>query len=158
MMTFIQVLPVLVATASAIYISIVDIQEMRIPNRILVPTYIATILLMLFASIIEGEILHLAIALIGSLFSTFLYFFIHLMKPKGLGMGDVKFAGLLGLVLSWFAFPSALWALGLAFVASAVFSSIAIVFKFRRFDLLIPFGPFMVFSLLVMEYQHYFTN
>jgi len=158
MTSFMTILPVIFATSMALYISLIDIQEMRIPNRILFPTYIATSFLMLIASLMEGEILHLLIALIGSLFATFLFYFIHLMRPKGLGMGDVKFAGLLGLVLSWFAFPSALWGLALAFIASAVFSSIAILFRFRRLDLLLPFGPFMVFGLLVMEFQHYIAR
>jgi leader peptidase (prepilin peptidase)/N-methyltransferase len=152
---FIQFFPVLIATLSSLYICIVDIQEMRIPNRVLIPTYVATLILMTVASLAEGELLHVVISLIGSIFATFIFFFIHLMKPKGLGMGDVKFAGLLGLVLSWFAFPSGLWGLALAFVASALFSAVAIVFKFHKVDLLIPFGPFMVFGLLVMEYQHY---
>ena len=158
MKVLISILPVIVATTGALYISAIDIQEMRIPNRILFPLYIATVFLMLIASIVEGEILHLVIALIGSLFSLFLFYFIHIMKPKGLGMGDVKFAGLLGLVLSWFAFPSGLWGLALAFIASAIFSAIAIVFRFRKMDLLIPFGPFMVFGLLVMEFRHYLAT
>ena len=151
-------LPVIVATIAALYISIIDIQEMRIPNRILFPTYLVTTFLMLIASVMEREILHVVIAIIGSMFSVFLFYFIHLMRPKGLGMGDVKFAGLLGLILSWFAFPSGLWGLALAFIASAVFSAFAIVFRFRKFDLLIPFGPFMVFGLLVMEFQHYIVR
>ena len=34
-MGIIEILPVLIATGGSIYIAIIDIQEMRIPNRIL---------------------------------------------------------------------------------------------------------------------------
>jgi prepilin signal peptidase PulO-like enzyme (type II secretory pathway) len=58
--------------------------------------------------------------------------------------------------MSWFAFPSALLGLAFAFIASAVFASIAIILRMQKVDLLIPFGPFMVFGLLIVEFQHLF--
>jgi leader peptidase (prepilin peptidase)/N-methyltransferase len=155
-MGIIEILPVLIATGGSIYIAIIDIQEMRIPNRILLRLTLFTLATMFLASLIEGEILKVVLALFGGLFSIFIFFFIHLLRPEGLGMGDVKFAGFLGLTMSWFAFPSALLGLAFAFIASAVFASIAIIFRMQKVDLLIPFGPFMVFGLLIVEFQHLF--
>lgn len=146
--------PVVVATGFALYLAIVDIQEMKIPNRILIRGYATTGVMMLIASLLEGEFLLFIVALIGALFSLFFFYFIHILHPAGLGMGDVKFAGLLGAVMSWINFPVALIGLAVAFIASALFSIGAIIFRAQRLDLMIPFGPFMLFGLLFVEYRY----
>ncbi|NDC12895.1 MAG: hypothetical protein EBZ85_01975 [Actinobacteria bacterium] len=55
-MGIIEILPVLIATGGSIYIAIIDIQEMRIPNRILLRLTLFTLATMFLASLIEGEI------------------------------------------------------------------------------------------------------
>ncbi len=62
-------------------------------------------------------------------------------RGKGMGMGDVKLAGLMGLFLG---FPEIVVALALAFLTGAFAGVILILIGKKRFGEHIPFGPFLV--------------
>ena len=151
-MDLLTFLPVLVATSFAIYLSLVDIREMRIPNRILFPGILITSLIILSVALLRMDLWRAILAICGGVISTATFFMIHLLKPKGLGMGDVKFAGLIGIALSWISFPSGLIGLGVAFIASSIFSILVFVVKRDRFQRIIPFAPFMLLGLLFVEF------
>ena len=57
-----------------------------------------------------------------------------------MGMGDVKLAGLMGLILGW---PKIVVALYLAFLTGALVGVILILLGKKRFGEHIPFGPFL---------------
>ncbi|HUS52047.1 MAG TPA: prepilin peptidase [Candidatus Bathyarchaeia archaeon] len=59
---------------------------------------------------------------------------------KGMGMGDVKLAGLMGLILGW---PGIVIALYLAFLTGALVGVILILTGRKRFGQHLPFGPFL---------------
>lgn len=61
-------------------------------------------------------------------------------KSKGMGLGDVKLAGLMGLVLG---FPGIVVALYLAFLTGAAFGVILILTGKKKLGSHIPFGPFL---------------
>ena len=73
-------------------------------------------------------------------------------KSKGLGMGDVKFAALIGLALSWISFPAGLFGLGLAFIASSFFSLLLYLVRRNSFNRVIPFAPFMLLGLVFFQF------
>ncbi|NDE12934.1 MAG: hypothetical protein EBZ99_04840, partial [Actinobacteria bacterium] len=64
---------------------------------------------------------------------------------------DVKFAGLIGLTLSWISFPSGLIGLGLAFIFSSIFSISIFVVRRKSFKKVLPFAPFMLLGLFSVE-------
>ena len=149
MMGFIEALPVAIASCFAIYLSMVDLKEMRIPNRILAIGLLVTVTTMSGAALYLGEMNRLLSALGGGLLSTVIFFMIHLVRPSGLGMGDVKFAGLIGATLSWISFPSGLIGLAIAFFISSLFSLTLLITR-RPLDRLIPFAPFMSMGLVIV--------
>jgi len=68
-------------------------------------------------------------------------------KGRGMGFGDVKFSFVLGLLLG---FPSVIVALYIAFLTGALVSIILVVWrKLRFFGSTIPFGPFLVISVII---------
>jgi len=68
-------------------------------------------------------------------------FLIHLFtRGRGMGLGDVKFAFLMGLILG---FPKIILALYLAFLTGAFLGAILILTGFKRFGERVPFGPFL---------------
>lgn len=144
-------LPIFIATGVASYISLIDIREMRIPNRVLLPGTLVTILSMFLVGFIDGSINRALIALLGGTLSLALFFLIHLLSPTGLGMGDVKFSALIGSALSWISFPLGLIGLGISFIASSLFSLIIFVVKRKSLKRVIPFAPFMLAGLLFVE-------
>lgn len=73
-------------------------------------------------------------------------------KGKGMGLGDVKFAGGLGLFLGW---PDVLLAFMLAFFIGALAGLLLIGFKKATLHGAIPFGPFMVVgTFMVILFGH----
>lgn len=148
----IESIPILVTLAFALQISLVDIRELRIPNRILLPGMLIATLSVIFTGLLINQFSRALLALAGSLLSLALFFCIHLLRPKGLGMGDVKFAALIGLALSWISFPAGLIGLGLSFVASSLFSLLVYMVKRSSFNRVVPFAPFMLIGLLFVQF------
>jgi leader peptidase (prepilin peptidase)/N-methyltransferase len=71
----------------------------------------------------------------------FFWGLVWLTKGKGMGWGDVKLAGLMGLVLGW---PGIALAFYLAFLTGAIIGVILILVKKKRFGEPVAFGPFLV--------------
>jgi leader peptidase (prepilin peptidase)/N-methyltransferase len=122
-------------------ISVIDLRYLRIPNRLVYPALIVSAIYVLV-----GDLAGAPLSIIGALEGFLAYglglLVIALIAPRGMGMGDVKLAGLIGLVLG---------ALGLRFVAVAagagillggVGAIVALVLGGTR-KTRIPFGPFM---------------
>lgn len=66
-------------------------------------------------------------------------------KGRGMGLGDVKLAGLMGLILGW---PQVAVALFLAFLTGAMVGVILILLGKKRFGQQVPFGPFLAAAML----------
>ena len=94
--------------------------------------------------------------LMGFLISGFFWGLIIITRGKGMGGGDVKLGGLMGLVLG---FPGALLALMLAFLSGAIFSIGLILLGKKHFGESLPFGPFLVLgSLVALFWGNYIIN
>ena len=127
---------------SLIVIFFTDLKHGIIPNKILYPASIVTLIYILYSS--PDFINHIASSLVSFLF----FFLIHLFtKGKGMGFGDVKFAGFLGLL---FGFPAVVVCLYTAFLTGGLVGLILIVWGKKRFKKdTIAFGPFLSFGALV---------
>lgn len=138
-------LPALLAlVATGVVLSIVDLTEHRLPNAVVLPTVVIVAVLLVLASALTGEWLRLAWALAGGTGMFAVYFALALISPKGMGMGDVKFAAPLGLVLGWFGWN--VWLVGLAagFIIGGLVSLIALLLRRVTLRGSIPFGPSML--------------
>jgi leader peptidase (prepilin peptidase) / N-methyltransferase len=70
-----------------------------------------------------------------------------LTKGRGMGMGDVKLAPPLGLLLGW---PDSLAAFMAAFIIGAVVGVAAIFARRKTMQSAIPFGPFLALGVFVI--------
>lgn len=144
------VLPALLAlAATGVVLSIVDLIEHRLPNAVLLPTLLLLAVLLVLASALSGEWMSLLWALFGGAGMFALYLVLALISPSGIGMGDVKFAAPLGLVLGWFGWTVWIWGVLAGFVIGGVVSLVAL--GLRRVSLRgsIPFGPSMLAGALI---------
>ncbi len=116
----------------AIFVS--DLLYFTIPNEIVFFAIGISFLYSHFAF----RISHFAISAL--LVAAFFYLLVLITRGKGMGLGDVKLAGLMGLILGW---PKILLALYLAFLTGAVIGVILILLKKKKFGQYIPFGPFL---------------
>jgi leader peptidase (prepilin peptidase)/N-methyltransferase len=94
-------LPLLVVAAGLVAISFVDLEHLRIPDRITFPTLGLTALAMAVVSIDRGAPEALGSAAMGAVFYFVLLLLPHLVYPRGMGFGDVKLALVMGGALGW---------------------------------------------------------
>jgi len=67
-------------------------------------------------------------------------------KFRGMGLGDVKLAFLMGLLLGW---PKSLVAFWAAFILGGVVAISLLLLKRTKFSATIPLGPFLVIGILI---------
>jgi prepilin signal peptidase PulO-like enzyme (type II secretory pathway) len=130
----------LLFTAFAAPVSVIDIRTRRIPD---VLTFSAAIVVLLFYCMVNPA--RLPNALIAAALGAGLFFLIRRIT-RGLGMGDVKYAALMGLVCG-------LPALFTAFFAAAVLGLVtALVLKLldgKHRNRRIPFAPFLSAAVII---------
>lgn len=130
--------------AISIALAAIDIDVHRLPNSIVLPAYPVLVILFAVAAIATGDLESFARAAAGAGALFAVYLLLALISPRGMGMGDVKLAGVLGFVLGWFGWgPLAVGAM-MAFLLGGLFGVILIVLRRARRTSGIPFGPWML--------------
>ena len=147
------VLPaVLYVAAIGVALTLIDVDVQRLPDRIVLPSYPVVAALLVLASWNPGGDADwgaLGRAAIGSAGLFLLYFAAALAYPSGMGFGDVKLAGVLGMLLAWFGWGTfAVGAFG-AFVLGGVFSVGLLLAGRAQRKSGIPFGPWMIGGTLL---------
>jgi len=129
--------------AISVALTAIDIDVHRLPNAIVLPSYVVGAVLLAAAALLEGDLVQLARAAAGAGILVVLYFVLAIIKPGGMGMGDVKLAGVLGLFLGSIGWGAlAVGAMG-AFVLGGIFGVVLILARRAGRGSGIPFGPWM---------------
>jgi leader peptidase (prepilin peptidase)/N-methyltransferase len=76
------------------------------------------------------------------------YFLLRFIYPAGMGFGDVKLAGVLGMYLGYLGIGRLFWATFAAFALGGLYGVLLVALRRRSLKSAIPFGPFMVFGAL----------
>lgn len=115
----------------------IDLSKGIIPDKLILPLYIISFLYLFLNLFLNNQIFtnHLLSGL-----GAFTFFFLLSQVTSGMGFGDVKLAGALGLILG---FPNVILGIYLAFLTGAVASIILILWRKKILKDTIPFGPFL---------------
>jgi leader peptidase (prepilin peptidase)/N-methyltransferase len=125
-------------------LSFIDAAVRRLPDVLTGPAFAGTALLLLAAAAAGGHWHVLAQAVLGAAALAGFYLILALISPSGMGMGDVKAAAGLGVMLGWQGWP-ALIAGGFAgFLFAAVYGIALMISGRGTRKHQIPFGPFMI--------------
>jgi leader peptidase (prepilin peptidase)/N-methyltransferase len=127
-----------------IIIFVYDLYHFIIPDNIIYPAILAAGFWRLASDILlnintREEILNTIYSALGA--AAFFLAIVLLSRGKGMGVGDVKLAFFMGLILG---FPDILTALFLSFFLGAALGTMLIILKKRDFKSEIPFAPFLV--------------
>lgn len=127
-----------------IALTAIDLDTHRLPDRIILPSYGVLAVLLGGAALLTGvgEAAARAAAGAGILFA--FYLALALISPRGMGMGDVKLAGLIGLVLGWVGWAALAVGALAAFLLGGLAAATLIVLRRARRTSGIPFGPWML--------------
>jgi leader peptidase (prepilin peptidase) / N-methyltransferase len=142
-------LPVLAFAVGGVALSVVDLAEKRLPNPVVALTLAAVGLLLVAATTLTGVWMPLVWALVGAAAMFAFYVLLAIIAPSSVGMGDVKLAVLIGLLLGWLGIGAWLAGLVAAFVVGGIVALIALALRRVTLHGSIPFGPSMLAGALV---------
>lgn len=130
--------------AISLALALIDLDVRRLPNVIVLPAYVVGAALLGVSSVLSGDHGSLLRALVGCLALAIIYFVLAVAVPGGMGFGDVKLAGVLGLFLGWVGWPALAVGALLAFILGGIFGLALILVRKGSRKTAIPFGPWML--------------
>jgi leader peptidase (prepilin peptidase)/N-methyltransferase len=80
------------------------------------------------------------------------YGIVWFIYPAGMGLGDVKLSGVLGLYLGWLGWGQLVVGAFTAFLVGAVVSVSVVMIRGGDRKTQVPFGPFMLIGVLIGIY------
>lgn len=141
--------PFLLLFSTLLAQSVIDLELYRLLDRITFPVLGASVVLVAAVSAIEGEPGAIGPALLGAAgYFTFL-FLPALVYPRGMGLGDVKLAALMGLYLGWIHPTLCLFALMAGCVLGVVAGGVLFVARRGR-SAEFPFGPWLALGCVLV--------
>jgi leader peptidase (prepilin peptidase)/N-methyltransferase len=134
--------------AVSIALVVIDVEHRRLPDAIVLPSYPIGAALLVLATFGPGEDVpttRLLMALVGAAAMFAVYFLLMVVYPSGMGFGDVKLAGVLGMYLGWVGGVGALVVGFFAgFLLGGLYSLALILARRAGRRTAIAFGPWMV--------------
>ena len=138
--------------AISIALALIDLDTKRLPNAIVLPSYPVAIALLALASWNPGGASDwpaLWRALLGGAGLYAVYFVLMVVYPAGMGFGDVKLAGVLGLFLGWVGWGALVVGWFAAFLLGGLFAIGLLVAGRANRKTGIPFGPWLLLGAAV---------
>lgn len=139
----------LVFTALGITLAAIDLDAHRLPDRLVLPAYPVLAVLLAGAAAVRHDGTSVLRAGLGALALFGFFFVLATISPRGMGFGDVKLAGVIGLVLGYLSWSALLIGAFAAFVLGAVAAVAVLASGAGNRKTALPFGPFMVAGALL---------
>ena len=128
---------------------VVDMAVHRLPDKFVVTTFAALLVSLGVAAATQQQWATFGRALLIALLLVTGYFILAFINPAGLGLGDVKFAAVIGLFLGWFGWSEMAVGTVLGFILNGL-AAIALVIRRRKArDQEVAFGPSMVLGAIL---------
>ena len=132
-----------------VVLSFIDLEHKLLPNRIVVPSFVAGVALLGIAAALGPGLGAWVRALLGAAVGFSVFFILALISPRGMGMGDVKLSAVLGLALAYLSWPRLLVGFFISFAAGAVGGIGLIAARRAGMKSEVPFGPYLALGTTV---------
>lgn len=117
-----------------------------LPTGVIAPSYGVLVVLVLGTWLVEGDVHVLLRAALGWAVLGGFYFVVWFLNPGGMGYGDVRLSGLLGLALG----PLGTAPVFVALLSGTLLGALAgLVLRLARGERHVPYGPFLLLGALV---------
>ncbi|WP_405059864.1 A24 family peptidase [Kribbella sp. NBC_01505] len=137
----------LLAVAGAV-LGYIDARTRFLPSVIIWPTYGVVALALVIAALASGEWGSLRRAAIAGVIGFGVFWVLWYVFPVGVGFGDVRLSGLLGIALGWLGWGEFASGLYGGFLFGAVVGIVLIVARVKTRKDMVPFGPYMLLGAL----------
>jgi leader peptidase (prepilin peptidase)/N-methyltransferase len=142
----------------AVRLTVIDVRHHLLPNRIVFPSYAVAGALLLAAAAAAawgGSVpaagdpngipaMPVLRVVAGAAVLWVFYFVLRFIYPPGMGFGDVKLAGVLGMYLGYLSWGHLFAGTFLAFLLGGLWSLVLLAARRGTLKSSIPFGPFML--------------
>jgi len=130
--------------AAGIALALVDLDTLRLPRSIVIPTFAVAAALFTAACVLGVPWAILGRAAIGAAALYAFYFLLRWIRPDGMGGGDVTLAAVVGLYLGWLGWGALVVGAFAAFLLGGVYGIALILTRRAGRGQAIPFGPWML--------------
>lgn len=139
-----------------IVLFVIDMEHGILPNKIVYPAALTALVMIAIGSVFgyepvgitaeTGKHLWIVDAALGFVIGFVFFFIVAIVFPGGMGWGDVKLAGLMGLLAG---FPLIIVAIFFAIVGGGVLAGLLLLTRVKSRKDTIPFGPFLALAAIV---------
>lgn len=130
--------------AISVLLTLIDLDTHRLPNQIVLPSYVVAGGLFVAAAALSTDWGPLWTGAAAMVLLYVFYGVLRLARPGGMGGGDVKLAGVIGLYLGWLGWGAVATGAFAAFLYGGVFGVALVVARRAGRKTAIPFGPWMI--------------
>ncbi len=130
-------------------LALIDLDVYRLPNTIVLPSYVVVTALLVLASAATGDWDALVRAAIGGVALYGFYFLLMVLRSNAMGFGDVKLAGILGMYLGWLGWGPLIVGAFLGFLLGGLVGGGLMAVRKATRSSKIPFGPFMILGAYI---------
>ncbi|MEA3077518.1 MAG: leader peptidase (prepilin peptidase) / N-methyltransferase [Actinomycetota bacterium] len=135
--------------AGVIALSLIDLDTFKLPKKVVYPTLAGTALLLAVAGVVDADWRGMKEAAIGGVIGFAVLYAIRFVYPRGMGFGDVRLAGVIGVALGWIHLGLVPVGLFLGFVLASVIGVALIATGVKSRKDHVPFGPFLAAGALL---------
>lgn len=126
----------------------VDLKEHRLPDRLTLPALGIGAVGLAIAALITGEWDDYGRAWLASVAVCAFYFVLLLIRPADLGLGDVKLAAVIGLLLGWVSWSTVVSGVFFGFLCGGLVGAALMLARRANRRTALPFGPAMLIGAL----------
>lgn len=130
-------------------LSLIDLEHKILPNKIVYPSVLIGLPLLAITAALGPGLDPWLRALLGGLAGAGGFLVVALISPAGMGMGDVKLAGLIGMFLGYLGWGRLVIAFFAAFAIGAVAGIVLMIAGKAGRKTAIPFGPFLALGAVI---------
>jgi len=135
--------------AVGVALAMIDIDLQRLPDALTLPSYPVGLGLLGIAAAVDHEPRAYVHGLIGMAALFLFYGVVWFIYPSGMGLGDVKLSGVVGLYLGWLGWGHVVLGMFLGFFLGAVIGVVVVATKNKSLQSHFAFGPFLAAGALI---------
>lgn len=132
----------------AVALTFIDVAVRRLPDPLTGAAFAGVLGLFAVAALTSGHPGQLARAGLAAIALCGFYLLLLLIRPSGMGLGDVKLAASVGVALGWQGWQPAVEATFLTFTAAALYGIALLLLRRATRTTQFPLGPFIVLGTL----------